>query len=292
MSNRKIYENELLERFTKNGLNDFYYHMFFDNYIYNGTGNNPEITCDIFLNLINLYKIENKDSNIDIKLNNLIQYYKYSSDIIYSFNFDYNYYSSFIKDILIREKKIFIPAGWLDNNEVGGHAVGIFIEFIPNSTNSKNNSKKYNVTIFNSGEGINNHIKYIENNIENNNIIIKFELNDIQIDDLFILIKQCNSKTKIIREKVLKELDNCKGIITKGIISKDEINIELISNDNDKNSQELYKLHIMCRTTKKKIIILIVLMKNLSYYLKLLKNIENLLKMTIFQNLYNQNFIN
>jgi hypothetical protein len=148
---------------------EFIYHMYLDNYFYNGEGNQIDKVLQIFINLLESYNEELKNIfKISLEL-----YYK----IINSY---YDEYKDFIYDILNKDNKILIPSGYEDDN--GGHLVTIYIE--------KNNENEYSIILTNSGEGrytfLNKKV-----NIDNTPVCIKFKyLIKSELDSLLLLIKQ------------------------------------------------------------------------------------------------------
>ena len=239
MSNNLKISNNLDKLFSEKKLTDFFLHMFFDEYIINGNGNHPKISCNIFKILLqeynNLSTVLNKD-----KTNSLIIYFENAIKIIDTYDSIYSVYKDNIMEILNENNKCFISAGWISNFGNENHSVGIFIEDISNSKSNLN--KKYNIKIINSGSGLKYHKDY-EKNINNikNNIIINFEINNKELDNLLILIKQCNCKIKFsilykLSSKINKEFKNFRD--NDNVYNNNIIN-NLLVNYSNKNEIEL-----------------------------------------------------
>ena len=187
------YKNDLDNLLKKNKLNkdisyienEFFQHMFLDNYIKDGNGNNPYNSCNIFIKLLDIYNINKKNIDID----NIINLLKISSDIILLNNDLYKNYQNRIINTLNDRNEVYISGGWMNINNSVGHSIGIYI---------KKNKNNIDIFIINSGLGIYHHGELISD--LNGNIIIKYNYDDDEeysiTNKIIILIKKCLNTEK------------------------------------------------------------------------------------------------
>jgi hypothetical protein len=251
-------KDNLSKLFDIEKLNDFYYHMFFDEFVYRGNGNYRTISSSIFENLIYLYLYFHKNNiNHDLQLkynsciNNLNNVIK--TEELHKKN--YKYYKKKIFDNLKKNNECLINGGWsIKKSKNGeGHAIALYIE--------KEKDKKYfSLCIINSGNGIDQHSKILNNDekkqkIEINesrlaDIIIKIE--NITYQDLIKIIivnKQINFLEKDTYQKKIDDL--VKKYI--GDIPSKKLIKYLLDNDEVKNIEELKDIHNIKKSKDKKI---------------------------------------
>lgn len=126
----------------------FFKHLFLDGYVLKNEGYYPEITCEIFSKYL-------KDSHIHNELTEMFNKNYYNSN--YKVNVEFNY-NEFLIDLIKSPLKIksyskfILLSGY--SHGIEGHAVNFYIEKIT--------SDNYNLSIINSGEGLNYHPKMVE----------------------------------------------------------------------------------------------------------------------------------
>ena len=202
---------------------NFFQHMFLDNYIKDGNGNTSYSSCDTFIKLLNNFNNNKKNDYI----NEIIELFKDTLTIIALNNSGtYQDYKNKIYEILEKKKKVYIAGGWNARN-INGHSVGIYIE--------KKNKYKYDIFIINSGQGINNHYLNGKLNLDENlngNIIIKYSYIDDDIktmtNKIITLIKKClyissfDDKLSDIKSKLKKESNNKLNLELKNTLNEDD----------------------------------------------------------------------
>lgn len=202
--------------------NNFYIHLLFDQYLHEETGGYSKIILKTFMYKIHLYNQTNLNNN----LNNLISLIYYSNKSNNNLNEQIN--------ILEKFNSILLLSGY-SKKDKSGHAINIYI-------NKSDILNKYNLYIFNSGEGINYHYINKEEyyNCNNNKYNIGINFNNITSENIFKILKfnyifnNVNCSTKQIKY-ILDEL---------GINFKDKYELQQIKEYQDeiKNIDNFYKL--------------------------------------------------
>jgi len=197
----------------KDEINDvsnvFYQHLLFDNYLHEENGGYVKKQIITFIDKLLLFKNYlsslNKiifGSSVDI-LNNLLKIYylSYIFEELVNTNIDMEDKIKFLINMLDNYKSIIIMGGFSRVN-YSGHTILLYIEFIENN--------KYNLCIFNSGNGI----KYHDNNIG-----IKFTditrekiINILNFNYILISVLDDENYLKYISDILQKKYDNIDNI--------------------------------------------------------------------------------
>ncbi len=204
--------------------NPFIQHMLFDPYIKEEHGNYPKIVANAFNQLIDLFLKKKKNIINDTKTK--IEDVKHLQDLLSkSILLDISGDDKNIKTKIIDElnltKDVLILAGW--SGKKGGHAIVIRVILKANNL--------YDAYIFNSGEGVENHIidetkeRYIGIKIKDTNMN--------QIEELLDLIRFC----KINYDEIKKYRDHIQKL-------NEEYNIKLIDLDIQKNINFIKNFYI------------------------------------------------
>ena len=185
----------------------FLNHMYLDNYVKDGFGNNSQKVCKIFYSLL------------DKEYSELKKLFKTAENICFYYNnSDYYQYKEYILKELEENNKILIPSGWSNNKS--GHAISIYIE--------KNENEKYNIIITNSGEGCNLLIK-VDNPLAYPVCNKIYELNIHEIKKILILSKITKTYHIELNKKIIELIQLINPKYNENIYTRTDYKNDLIT---------------------------------------------------------------
>ncbi len=143
-------DNIILNNLLKNNItlfkNPFVEHLFFDTYIRSGSGNNSYKVIETFILFLKSFNVNNNIIN-GVLLPILENSYSFSN-IDYNINISFTKYKDSILRLIDENGSFLYLGGWLIKDP---HAVCLYYE------KSHLNENKYNISIINSGMGVNHH---------------------------------------------------------------------------------------------------------------------------------------
>ncbi len=155
--------------------------LFFDPYLYNTGGSNDKQNCIDMVKYINHMKSNNKLNDNDNKLGNFINLFDNDASE-YNRIYEQIYSDDFkgLDTYFQTNETLYLLSGYMNYTTNKGHAISLMFQ---------KEADKFNVFVFNSGEGVRNHNKDNHHNETNANLIIKFE--NIQIDKIKEFLRDC-----------------------------------------------------------------------------------------------------
>ena len=174
--------------------------LFFDPYLHNTGGSNDQQNCIDMVKYINYMKSNNVLKDEENKLGNFINLFDNDASI---YNRIYEQiYSDDLKGLdtyFENNETLYLLSGYMNYTSNKGHAISLMFQKEEN---------KFNVFVFNSGEGVDNHNKDNIHDKTNANLIIKFK--NIEIDKIkeFLRVHHLLNKSNQDNIDLINEIQN------------------------------------------------------------------------------------